>query len=270
MRGRLVRLGAWLLVAAGLLSGLSPWASARTSDQPPDETRRRIRVPILMYHYISVPPPDADIYRLDLSVAPERFAEQLFWLRENGYTAITLDALYEALARGAPLPPQPVILTFDDGYADAYDHAFRLLQEFGMSGTFFVVTDWLDGARTGYLTWAQAREMAAEGMAIESHSRTHPDLTNGCDAECLAHQIAGSLEAIEAATGKRPRFFCYPGGRYDDAVLDVLESAGVLAAVTTQAGTRHTSDALLELRRVRVRGTTALSEFAWLVAAWRE
>ncbi len=235
-----------------------------------DSTRRRIRVPILMYHYVSTPPADADEYRLDLSAAPDQFAAQLQWLRENGYHTITLEHLYLALTEGYPLPSRPVILTFDDGYDDAYTNAFRLLKQYKMTGTFFVVTDWLDSERSGYLTWDQAREMAKAGMSIQSHSRSHPDLANTCDYDCLIYQILGSVQTIEAEIGVRPRFFCYPSGRYNDAVLDVLRQVGVLAAVTTQPGTLHISDRPLELRRVRIRGTTTINEFAWMLRDWRE
>ena len=202
-------------------------------------------------------------------MTPGQFAAQLAWLRANGYTTVTLGALADALASGAPLPPRPVILTFDDGYADAYAHAFRLLRESGMVGTFFVVTEWLDNRQAGYLTWDQAREMAAAGMAIESHSRSHPDLTNDCDYDCRVYQVLGSVETIAAEIGVRPRFFCYPGGRYDAGLFAVLRAAGIVAAVTTHGGTLHVSERPLELPRVRVRGTTMLRDFAWMVGEWR-
>src|SRR5512145_2670236 len=38
-----------------------------------DGTLRRIRVPILMYHYVSNLPADADQYRVDLTIIPELF-----------------------------------------------------------------------------------------------------------------------------------------------------------------------------------------------------
>jgi peptidoglycan/xylan/chitin deacetylase (PgdA/CDA1 family) len=253
-----------------LLFLLLLWLIASVPASHADGTRRRIRVPILMYHYVSVPPEDADRYRLDLSVTPDQFAAQLAWLRDNGYTTISLDDLYLALVYGSPLPPRPVILTFDDGYTDAYDHAFRLLRQQRMKGTFFVVTDWIDAQRPGYLTWAQAREMAGAGMAIQSHSRSHPDLTNGCDYDCLVFQILGSVETIEAEIGVRPRFFCFPSGRYDAAVLDILPQIGIIGAVTTRPGTLHTNDHLLDLKRVRIRGTTTLEDFAWMLRDWRE
>lgn len=239
--------------------------------QPPrDDTRRRIRVPILMYHYISVPPMDADQYRLDLSVSPALFAEHLRWLRENGYTTISLDEVYRALTEGAPLPDRAVVLTFDDGYEDAYTHAFPLLHAYGLTGTFFVVTEWIDAHTPGYLTWDQAREMAAGGMAIQSHTRSHPDLTDTCDYNCLVYQLLGSAETIEAEIGVRPHFFCYPGGRYNAEVLRVVEQAGFSAAVTTQAGTFQINDRLLELPRARIRGTTTTDDLAWMIQVWRE
>lgn len=256
----------WIAALLTLLIGALP---VRADDAPREATRRRLRVPVLMYHYLSVPPPGADKYRLDLSVTPTQFAAQLGWLRANGYTTLTLDALYDALTAGAPLPPRPVVITFDDGYADAYQHAFPLLQQHGMVATFFVVSEWIDARHPGYLTWEQARTMSAAGMAIESHSRSHPDLTDGCDADCLVWQIRGSIETIAAEIGIRPRFFCYPAGRQNATVRAALAQEGIVAAVTTQPGALHTSDRLLELPRVRIRGTTTLSEFAWLVAAWR-
>lgn len=255
----------WLLVIALLLRMPAPSRAERT---PPGDLPRLRRVPILMYHYVSTPPPEADRYRLDLSVTPRQFAEQLAWLRANDFTTITLDDLYAALMTGASLPDRPVILTFDDGYADAYEHAFPLLVEFDMTGTFFVITETLDAAQPGYLTWDQARVMAEAGMSIQSHSRSHPDLTDNCNYDCLVWQILGSVETIEAHLGQRPRFFSYPGGRYDRAVLALLPQVGIQAAVTTRSGTLHTSARPLELKRARVRGTTTLTDFAWMLLDW--
>jgi peptidoglycan/xylan/chitin deacetylase (PgdA/CDA1 family) len=161
-----------------------------------------------------------------------------------------------------------VILTFDDGYADAYTNAFPILKKYGMTATFFVVTEWLDTRQPGYLTWDQVREMSAAGMSIQSHTRTHRNLIDGCDYNCRVYQILGSVETIEAEIGIRPRFFCYPSGRYDAAVLPVLEQIGIAAAVTTQAGTLHVSDRPLELKRARIRGTTTVRDLAWMMNDW--
>lgn len=229
-----------------------------------DGTLRRVAVPILMYHYISTPPDDADIYRRDLSVTPAHFRAQMAYLAEQGFHVISLYDLNLALRWGAPLPPDPVILTFDDGYRDAYTEAFPILQEFGFTATFFVITARLDEGHPAYITWAQAQEMIWAGMSIESHTKDHVDLRSR-DQSFLAYQILGSVESIEAHTGRRPQFFCFPSGRWDEAALDVLRTAGLWAAVTTEGGVDHTTDSRLLLPRVRVSGDTDLATFEVLL-----
>jgi len=227
----------------------------------PDGQARSVRVPVLMYHYISAPPPDADVYRRDLSVTPANFEQQLRYLADNGYTTVTLKDLVYHLALGSPMPERPVILTFDDGYRDNFIHAYRLLRRFNSVGTFFLVTSFIDENRSGYLTWGQVRVMHRGGMEFGSHTFSHPDL-RGQGVDYLVWQIVGSQEAIAERIEEPVRLFSYPAGFYDQPVIDVLHSAGFWAAVTTQQGARHASDSLYELKRIRVRGDDTLEEFA--------
>lgn len=220
-----------------------------------DGVVRQVQVPILMYHYVSVPPPNADIYRLDLSVTPDRFATHLLALSSTGYTTISLYDLLAHLTQGTPLPQKPVILSFDDGYRDNYENAFPLLQEFGMTATFFVVTDYINEGHSAYLTWEMAREMQAAGMHIESHGRTHVNLSNRKD-NFLIWQALGSLETIESELGMRPRFITYPSGHYDANTIRIFKDLNFWAGLTTIQGATHSSDDLFQLKRVRVPGTT--------------
>ena len=75
---------------------------------------RVFRVNALMYHYVEWLPPDADPLRTDLTVSPKDFEEQLKYLKANGYNTITAADLWWALDTGRPLPPKPVMLTFED------------------------------------------------------------------------------------------------------------------------------------------------------------
>jgi peptidoglycan/xylan/chitin deacetylase (PgdA/CDA1 family) len=220
---------------------------------------RTARVPILMYHYLSVPPAGADIYRQDLSVAPERFAAHLDAIAAAGYTPISLYALVDHLTTGASLPEKPVVLTFDDGYRDNYENAFPILRDRGLTATFFVVTDFIDEQRPEYLTWDMVREMYAGGMSIESHGRNHVSFQNK-DRDYLIWQALGSLETIQYELGVRPRFISYPAGDYDQLTIDIFRSADYWAGFTTVQGATHRSDDLFQLRRVRVRGTTTPEE----------
>jgi len=217
-------------------------------------------VPILMYHYVSVPPPGADRYRLDLSVNPEDLDAQMAWLAANGYTTITLQDLLYHLTLGWPLPARPIILTFDDGYRDAYENVLPTLQKYSFVGTFFIITDRVTFGETAYATWDQIREMHDAGMDIQSHTRTHPDLRGLSDAQLL-WQILGSREALEARLGKEVRFFCYPAGRYDAAAVRALDQFGYWAAVTTEYGADHSSENLFTLQRIRIRRADSLASF---------
>ena len=237
-------------------------------DPTPDGVLRTARVPILMYHYISEPPPDADKYRVDLSVSPAQFEAHLQMLQEQGYTTISSQDLVYYLTRGVPLPPRPVWLTFDDGYLDNYTEAFPLLQKYGMRGTFFIITDFVTAERPGYMTWPQLQEMVAAGMEIGSHSRDHPDL-RGRSVDYLVWQALGSQEAIIAHLGVTPRAVAYPAGRYDEQTIAVFRSAHFWAGLTIHQGDEHTTDGLFELKRIRVRGSYTADDLkALLHARW--
>jgi len=218
------------------------------------------QVPILMYHYVSDVPPGADRLRRDLTVTPENFRAQLQYLADEGYHPITLSDMYFHLTQGYPLPDKPVVLTFDDGYRDAYEIVFPMLLDYGFPGTFFVLATPMHQESIDYITWAQAKEMSDAGMAIEGHGRDHMDL-RGRSNDFLVYQILGIQEAIDYHTGRLPRFFAYPSGQYDANTIAVLESAGYWGAVTTEWGKDHTLESRFEMPRLRVRGSDTLESF---------
>lgn len=219
-----------------------------------------------MYHYISEAPPGADVYRRDLSINPENLKEQLAYLRREGFFSITLSQLVYHLTLGQPLPPKPVILTFDDGYRDNYVNAFPLLQRYGLVGTFFLVTGPIDDGNPTYMSWEMVSEMSDAGMDMEPHSQRHFDL-RGRSQEFLAAEILTSRAAIELHTGRPARFFAYPSGSYDRAVIAFLKANDFWAAVTTVQGASHSSQQVFELKRVRMRAKTTLDDFIWLLNA---
>jgi peptidoglycan/xylan/chitin deacetylase (PgdA/CDA1 family) len=219
-----------------------------------------------MYHYISVPPNPADTLRRDLSVVPEEFEAQMSWLAENDYHTITLTDLYYYLAVGTPLPQNPIILTFDDGYVDHYEHAFPILQQHGFVGTFFVLAGPADIASPRYLTWNMIAAMSAAGQDIQVHGRDHVDMRRQ-KGEALFFQIVGARQAIEAHTSRPAPFYAYPAGQYDANLLRFLTDRDFWMGVTTQNGRVHTLDSALELTRIRIRGTDSLKTFVAKVTA---
>jgi len=217
-----------------------------------------------MYHYISDPPEDADKYRLDLSVPSERFREQMQLLVDNGYEVVDLYDLSLAVADLYELPAKPVVITLDDGYRDNYDNAYPILQEMGLKATFFITTDFIDQNNPNYMNWQMIEEMSSSGMRFEPHSKTHPDLTEH-DRDFVIWEVLGSAETLQAHTGQRPRYFAYPGGRFDDEVIEIVAELDFWGAVTTYGGNWHGLEDRYEWTRLRVRNTTTLNEFAALV-----
>ncbi|MCY4527166.1 MAG: polysaccharide deacetylase family protein [Anaerolineaceae bacterium] len=242
------------------LLGLTVLANAQ------DGTLRRIRVPILMYHYVSPLPQDADTLRVGLTVRPAVFREQLAWLRDAGYSSISLDQLYGALNDGEPLPPKPVILTFDDGHVGHFSIVMPLLQEAGFVGTFFIISERVDARDPLHLDREQLVAMAAQGMHIESHSRSHRDL-RGLDRDLLVYELLGSRESLEAWTGVAPAAIAWPYGYHDELARQVAREAGYQMALGTRAGIWQESTGLFEMARLRVNRNLTLRNFEALLRA---
>jgi len=219
------------------------------------------RVPILMYHYISVNPnwPN-DRLRTGLSVPPHQFAAQLRYLLRMGYTTVTLDDLVVALRTSAPLPAKPVILTFDDGYEDFYTNAYPLLKQYQAKATIYIITQKV--GRTGYLTWPQLRTLAASPLlTIGAHTRTHASLVT-LTAQRSWAELAGSKSDLEQHLGIHIEHLAYPAGAYNQTTIEQARQIGFTTAVTTHEGLEHDADQLLVLTRVRINGGATLADLS--------
>ncbi len=251
----------------GITLALVMAGMAEAQDAPlwsADGTLRRLRLPILMYHYVSPLTVDADPYRRELTVEPSLFSAHMAHLQANGYTTLSLVELHNALVAGWPLPEKPIILTFDDGYRDHYDWVFPILKEYGFRATFFIITGYMDAGYPQYLSWAQAKEMQDAGMQIESHSKHHSDLRERFYDDWV-YEMLGSYESIKDHLGEAPRAFSYPSGSYDEDVMAVLASIPYHLAVTTELGNWHSADDLLTLKRLRIYGNMPVENFAGLL-----
>ncbi|MBS5936737.1 polysaccharide deacetylase family protein [Clostridium sp.] len=203
-----------------------------------------VKVPILMYHSISAADPNNS-----LLVPPEMFREQVKYLKEAGFTPMLLEDVVEAFSTGH-VPKKPVAITFDDGYADNYSEGYKILKEFDMKATFFIITDNTD-ADGYYLSSAQLKEMKKGGMGIESHTSRHIEFPN-ISREDKKAIIQEAIDTLKEKVGVDSKFLCYPVGRYDEETMEVAEEMGVKAAVTTEGGIATASDGLYSLKRVRM------------------
>jgi peptidoglycan/xylan/chitin deacetylase (PgdA/CDA1 family) len=213
-------------------------------------------VPILMYHVISSPP--ANTPYPELYVPPASFAAQVAWLAGHGYHAVTLQRVFDSWRGVETLPSKPIVLTFDDGYLSHVTNALPVLKARKWPGVLDLEYHNLEpvwGIRPPGI-----RKLLGAGWELDAHTLTHADLTT-VDAARLREEVAGSREAIRKRFHVPVNFFCYPSGRYDDAVVAAVKQAGYLAATTTRYGLAKPSE-LYTLARVRVNGSDSLGAFA--------
>ncbi|MEM7118008.1 MAG: polysaccharide deacetylase family protein [Chloroflexota bacterium] len=223
-----------------------------------------LRVPILTYHHISDTP--ASSAGSDFFVAPNIFEQQMAYLAENNYTPVDLDTLTAALTAGQALPQNPVVLTFDDGYADNYENAFPVLQSYGFTGTFFVITDFAEQELDGYMNWAMIKEMAEAGMQIQSHTSNHADLRDRTTEDLIA-EIGASQKAIAENTGQIPTYLAYPKGHFDDNVLSILDELAFEGAVTATPVGQGDEERPFALPRLAIPHDMSLDAFSSLVSS---
>jgi len=218
---------------------------------------RQIRVPSLMYHYVSwLPTTDPNMsLRRSLTVSPTDFEEHLRYLRDQGYHSVTTRDLWWTLDQTAPLPAKPVMLTFDDGYADAYSVVLPLLQKYGFTGVFFVTVNLV--GRPGYLTRDQVRALADAGMDVESHAMDHVSMRIRSLAD-QRYQMCTARQFLSQWTGTDVRHFAYPSGDYNADSFAALQSCGYLSAYKKMGGSLQSSANMYLLQRARVVGQYGL------------
>lgn len=208
-------------------------------------------IPILLYHY---PPPNFD--------------QQLSHLAAAGYTVIDMDQV-EAGLHGAALPPKPVVITFDDGFA-VQMQAFDALKRHNMKATFYIIvggeaSKWCIGAGRryndplqppsgcgdAYLTWDQVRMLDKSGLiTIAGHTINHRNLASLSLAD-QQFEIQTGKTMLEAELGHKVLHFAYPYGAYNQTSIAVAQAAGYLTAVTTLPGDIQPAGSDYTLRRVR-------------------
>lgn len=227
-------------------------ASAPGAHKSSDEA-----VPILMYHVINKAP--AGVPYPDLYVSGPDFGGQMASLKAKGYHGVTLGQVWDAWHRGGYLPSKPVVISFDDGYHGIFARALPVLRKLGWPGTLNLEVRVLDQPDQGGLSRTEVRGLIKAGWEVDSHTINHPDLTTIGPDE-LRSEVVDSRDRIKSDFGVTPRFFCYPSGRFNDAVIAAVKDAGYLAATTTEPGTA-TPEKPFELPRVRINGSDGVAGF---------
>jgi len=208
-------------------------------------------IPVLMYHSISTAPGNT------LCVSETQFQEEMAWLENNNYHTLNMDQLYDALVNGASVPENPIVITFDDGYADNYQVAWPILKQYGFTATFFVITNYVG---TDTIDWNQLKELISQGNSIGSHSVHHLDMITLSNAQ-QESELSQSKQILEASLGTSIIAFCFPSGQYYDTTLKILSDTGYKLSFTTRPGKVYLGNNQFKLHRVRIDGGMSLSGF---------
>lgn len=241
-----------ILVAILLTITITPVkASAKT-------TPGEVDVPIIMYHSL------LDRTTNEWNISPSAFEDDLSYLSENGYTAVHISDIIAYAYYGAPLPPKPIVLSFDDGYYNNYSQGMPLLEKYDKKITLAIIGSNTDhwtkhpdetDERYGHLTWPQISEMTATGrVELANHTNSlHKNeggrkgcrIIEGENPEDYRRIISDDLEVLQTRIEEmgipRPECFVYPFGAYCNQADEVLASMGFKATLSCEEGMNHLS-----------------------------
>lgn len=226
----------------------------------------------LAYHDVQDDDPD----QAYLGVRTDRLIEQLTWLRENGYQAVSVDQILQSREGGAPLPTQAVLLSFDDGYRSFYTRVLPVLKAFQWPAVLAPVGVWMDTPaskqvdfggfmtpRDRFLNWDEIAEIARSGLIeIGAHTdnahygvlanpqgnfepaaavrryepRTGTYETDAIFRKRMGDDVAEITRKIRQATGKAPRVWVWPYGAESGSALRIIAENGYELALTLEDG----------------------------------
>lgn len=220
------------------------------------------RLCILMYHNISNNPID------QLAVSENRFIEQMDWLKQHEYIILTLSQAINDIQNGK-IRRKSIVLSFDDGYSDFLEIAVPILRKNSFAATLFVLAG--EGGKVSYwkssgiqeplLSWDEIRRISEMGHEIGSHGLNHVDLTSLSHKD-LNDEIFKSKKIIENKVNRPINAFCYPFGKHDMYVENMVCNAGYACAVRVGSSLANGPETNpYRLQRIKMEQRDSLSEF---------
>ncbi len=230
------------------------------------------KIPILMYHSLSS---SATPGFRQFTVSPALFSEQMAYLHRCRYTPLTVTQFVNARSKGAfALAEHPVILTFDDGFADFFTDALPVLKQYNFTATLYITTAFIGGTSQWMrreketirrmLSWQQVREIAKNGIECGAHTHMHPQLDT-LSAGAARYEMAHSKALLEDHLGQAVHSFAYPYGYQTARLRQLARETGFSSACAVKhAKSSITGDAFC-LPRLMVRADASLDTFVALL-----
>ena len=218
-------------------------------------------LPILNYHILydkqsSAPiAEDEAIYANEVQI----FQQQIKYLCDNQYQGISLDDYINSRTNLLKdLSKNQIIITFDDGHISTHTHAMPIMLEYGFPAIFFVTVKNI-GTSNG-VSWQQLREMSDNGMSIQSHTMTHPFLSDLPPKE-IRWELQESKTILEQQLSQPIDYLSLPGGRCNFTVKNIAKEVGYQAVCTSIIGYNDANTDPYSLRRWVIRKDMKFSTF---------
>jgi len=211
-----------------------------------------------MYHEIA----DTTQTPSSLAVSPGVFADQLAYLSDAGFNTISAGDLAAILADGTgSLPERPIVLTFDDGYADFHAQALPLLKQHGFTATLFMTTGSIgeEGERR-MLNWRELAEVEQAGIEIGAHTCRHPKLDQ-LPEKLVREELSVSKSLLEEHLGLEVPGLAYPFGYSNAMVRQVARELGYTYAYAVGNAVTTSTAGKFTFPRLTVRRATSMDEF---------
>lgn len=207
------------------------------------------RLPILCYHAVAA---DTGGPLAPWALSPERFDEHLDALTAAGYRGADLGAVVTAVHdEGRPVPDDVVVVTVDDGYADAAEAVWPRLAARGWPLTIYVTTGVVGGRFLDRPTLDrhQVADLASAGVTVGAHGHRHVAL-DVVDPGTAAAEVRASRELLEDWIQRPVTTFAYPHGHHDRAARDLVAGAGFHSACAVKQALSSAADDRFALARV--------------------
>jgi hypothetical protein len=221
------------------------------------ENPSALNIPILLYHRFG--PVISDSMTMTTAV----FESHLKYLRDKGYTVISLRQLVNyRLGKCPPPPARSVVIVADDGHKSIYTDMLPLIKKYHVPVTLFIYPSAISNAPYA-MTWEQLREIKKTGLfEIQSHTYWHPDfrkekkrLSSVEYVKFVEMQLKKSKERLEKELDVNVDMLAWPFGIYDDWLISKAIEAGYVASFTIERHHVCNSDSIMKLPRHLLQNT---------------
>lgn len=238
---------------AGVLYFSNGIIPASTTADVEDGAATAIRLPVIMYHSLLKDTSRSGQY----TITPDQFEQDLKYLRAEGYTTVFLHDVIDYVYEGTPLPPKPIVLTFDDGHFNNKTYALPLLEKYDQKAVISIVGAYTDAytekpdenPNYAYLSWKNAQEVLDTGrIELQNHSYNMHTIgkrrgTHKVKGESDTHyrstliaDVGKMQDLCKEHLNYTPVVFTYPFGSISLDSIDILKDMGFLASLSCGEG----------------------------------